>query len=330
MKVLRIIGIVAAVHAFAFLLIMANPGCSTKPKSRDNAASAETAAPASSPSINVPGANSTESSPVSSAPMSAAEGGAANFDPNAVAVSIPRYSPTRPNTPASTALQAEPVADVTPATTITVGKGDSLWSIAKKYHVPVTDLAAANNLETGTTLRVGKKLVVPSKATGAGSAASYSGEGASAVEPKRTEAAATGASSAPAPKPAADGSFKHVVKPGESLALIAKKYGVKAGVIAEANNISNPAMVKVGRELVIPGWQPAKGAKSSASSSAAKKESAPAEAAPAPAAKAPVMPVIGVPSPEEDLDSRLKPSSNSQVPVIKLDDPSSSDSAPRN
>jgi LysM repeat protein len=48
---------------------------------------------------------------------------------------------------------------------------------------------------------------------------------------------------------------KHTVKSGETLSTIARKYGVKQGDIAVANNISDPQKIRVGMELVIPGWQ---------------------------------------------------------------------------
>ena len=43
----------------------------------------------------------------------------------------------------------------------TVKKGDSLWKIANKYNTTVEKLKSANNLKTNT-LRVGQKLVIPS------------------------------------------------------------------------------------------------------------------------------------------------------------------------
>jgi LysM repeat protein len=53
---------------------------------------------------------------------------------------------------------------VTPATTYTVARGDSLWSIAKRNHLSKADLAAANNLKLdASVLHVGQKLIIPSK-----------------------------------------------------------------------------------------------------------------------------------------------------------------------
>ncbi len=45
----------------------------------------------------------------------------------------------------------------------------------------------------------------------------------------------------------------HVVQPGDSLYRIALQYGVTIDAIVEANNITNPRLIVVGHELVIPG-----------------------------------------------------------------------------
>ncbi|MEZ5063160.1 MAG: LysM peptidoglycan-binding domain-containing protein [bacterium] len=45
----------------------------------------------------------------------------------------------------------------------------------------------------------------------------------------------------------------HVVKPGESVAGIATKYGVTAQDIVRANGLSDANVIQVGQELVIPG-----------------------------------------------------------------------------
>ncbi len=267
MKILKILGIAAGIHALALILIFANPGCSYS----------KAAAP--------------EASPISSAPGDAgAQPSAVITAPDTVGI---RYSPTRPGTTVASALASQPVSDVTPATTYTVGRGDSLSSIAKKNHLSKTDLASANNLKGGAVLHTGQKLIIPSK-PGVASAAE-----APVPAPKQE--------AAPAEKVAAD-STKHIVKSGETLGAIARKYGVKQGEIAVANNITDPRKIQPGQELVIPahsvsgtGKQP-KGAKQ-------------AEAAKAPPA-------------DQDLDAGLKPPSATEVPVVKIDDPSARPKSP--
>ena len=44
----------------------------------------------------------------------------------------------------------------------------------------------------------------------------------------------------------------HVIRKGETLGAIAKKYGVTASALASHNSISNPNRVKVGQKINIP------------------------------------------------------------------------------
>ena len=241
MKLLKVFGLVVGIHVFALILIFANPGCSSTSQPAPTAADTVAKADAPSPTISVPTTTASDS-PVITAP--------AGFDPNAPAVAVSagiRYSPTRPGTPAAGALEAEPVADVTPVSTYSVAKGDSLWTIAKKNHLTVSDLAAANNLKAGASVRLGQKLIIPGKAMTPVSAA--------AKTAKTAELGAAKAPAAGAVTHASTDAVKHVVKAGETLGAIARKYQVKMGDLAAANNIADPAKIHPGMELIVPGWQ---------------------------------------------------------------------------
>jgi LysM repeat protein len=209
-------------------------------------------------------------------------------------------------------LQTEPVADFVPATTITVTKGDSLWNLAKKHGIKVSDLAAANNLKTSAILPVGQRLIIPSKSgavTTAEVAPAPAGKRAVATRPTPEKTAET------AKAAAANGdAVKYVVKHGDTLAVIARKNGVTQGEIAVANNISNPAMIREGQVLVIPGYT-VPGAKSSKAG-----KSAGAAPAPAPVAPAPAVPIIGGPSVGPGSDTGSATPAPGSVPVIKIDD----------
>jgi len=292
MKILKIFGIVIGIHMFALLLIFANPGCSTARKpapvptdtvAKDapgaEATSASLPPPAPSPSAAVVA----ESAPVipAGAPSAPAPATPPLFDPNAAAVAASadsstgvRFMPTRPGTPVAGALQAEKVADVTPASTYIVRPGDSLWSIAKKHKLTVGDLTAANGIAANANLQPGKKLVIPAKSGAVAATAS-----APATPPPAKSARPAKAAT---PKPGVDG-VRHVVKPGESLSVIARNYGVRQSEIALANGISDPTRLQAGTEIVIPGVSAPKAAKSSET-----KPGDPATPPPAP----PVIPVI--------------------------------------
>ena len=231
-----------------------------------------------------------------------------SFNPDAPATAAPtsssggvRFTPTRPGTPAAGTLAAAPVTDVTPTTTYIVKSGDSLWSVAKKHHITVAQLTAANNIMADTAVHPGKKLLIPGKA-GSPVAAPASSAVPAASKPLEPVPAAS------APHASSD-AVKHVVKSGESLSTIARTYGVKQGEIAVLNNISDPAKIKAGDQLIIPGYQtPVSKSGRTASKSGTKngdnKTAAP-KSEPLPSAQVEQTPAAPPPP---------------QVPVIKIDD----------
>jgi LysM repeat protein len=298
MKILKIFGIVVGIHLFALILIFANPGCSstTKPApSPGDTASADT-----SPVISVPSSSSSASTATNEAASSAI-----TFNPDTPAAAAPagadtgvRFTPTRPGTPVAGALVAEPVADVTPATTYTVKSGDNLWTLARRNNLTVSQLAAANSLSANAGLRPGQKLIIPGRPASASAAATATGGAGTTTK-------STDPVTAPAINRSGGEVVKHVVKSGETLGAIARKYGVRQGELAVANNISDPAKIRPGMELTIPGWQ-APGAKSGK----ATKSTNGADKAPPPSA----------PSTFESLPSEPAPAAPPPVPVIRIDD----------
>jgi LysM repeat protein len=295
MKILKIFGIVVGIHLFALILIFANPGCSSTAKKAP--APGDTSA-APSPIVAAPSSSSAPSTTGGEPPASSA----ITFNPDAPAAAAPvtsdagvRFTPTRPGTPVAGALVAEPVADVTPATSYTVKSGDNLWTIARKHNLTLAQLTAANNLSTNSSLRPGQKLVIPGKPASAAAAATATG-GAGPTA-KSTDAA----TAATINRATSDG-VKHVVKSGETLGAIARKYGVAQGELAVANNISDPARIRPGMELVIPGWKA-----SGKSGKASKSNGAPGSQPSAPATFEPLPP-------------QPSPASPPPVPVIPIDE----------
>lgn len=292
MKILKIFGLVVGIHLFALILIFANPGCSTttKPPPAPSDTIARSAPP---PTITVP---------TGAAPAPAAEPAIA-FNPDAPAVaasdgggSSVRFTPTRPGSPAASVVVPEPVTDVTPARTYTVASGDNLWTLARKHKVTVAELAGINHLSTNAVLRPGQKLIIPATSTGN----KYTGAATASPAPAAPEPAR-----AAAPKPAGD-AVTHVVKSGETLGAIARRYGVKQGEIAVANNIADPQKIRPGMELVIPGWQ-APGGKSgkTAAKPAAEKSRSVEPRSPAAAGTSEIV---------------VPPAAPAEVPVIRVDD----------
>ena len=104
-------------------------------------------------------------------------------------------------------------------TIYTVKRGDSLWSIASNYGVSVADLRKANNL-TSDTLTIGQVLKIPIIGNNDGN-----------VD--------TGTSTT------------YIVKRGDNLYSIARKYNVSVDAIKRANNLESDVL-SLNQVLIIP------------------------------------------------------------------------------
>lgn len=123
-------------------------------------------------------------------------------------------------------------------TTVTVRSGDTLSGLAKRYDTSISAIRSANGL-SGDTIYVGQELLIP-----AGSGAVASG--------------ITGAGGGIQPKP---GETIHTVRAGETLGIIARRYGVKVSDLMARNNITDPRRLRVGQTLMITGDAPSGGTK---------------------------------------------------------------------
>lgn len=295
MKILKIFGAVIIVHVIAFLFIFASPGCQSSSRS------------VPTPDATVSGDMGT-TAPVNYTTV------AAESVPMHNTYTAPstygRAEPTRPGSPNAAAIAPAraAVADVAPVSTYSVTRGDSLWSIAKKHHLTVTELAKANNLSTGATLQPGQKLIVPAKAVSAQDLAT-----ASAAPAKMSDAK----SSTPV---RGNDALRHTIQSGESLGAIARKYQVSVGELAAANSITDPAKIRAGQQLVIPGFKAVSNSRPS-STTAAETSAAAATATPAAESASNAVPrfEISAPPPGQDLDAALNEVST-EVPTIKVED----------
>ncbi len=217
MNILKVLGVVVGIHVVAYFLI-AQPGCkSTTARPEPVAATApEPAAPAAQP--------------VSAGELTP---GAAELAP--IGLRLPfaqtpppagdRYAPTRPGTPEA--------AEVQPARTYTVVKGDSFALIARKNGITVAELTAANNTAKNATLRPGQKLVIPKKT--AKSAGADSTAGTPPSDSAEVVAAGT-----------------YTVKSGDTLSKIASRHHTNARALRALNGLANDNL-KIGQLLQVPG-----------------------------------------------------------------------------
>jgi murein DD-endopeptidase MepM/ murein hydrolase activator NlpD len=75
---------------------------------------------------------------------------------------IPRQAAVAASAPSLAPPVSKPVAAAAaPSSVHIVNRGDTLMSIARRNHVPVTELARANNLDQSAKLSLGMKLTVP-------------------------------------------------------------------------------------------------------------------------------------------------------------------------
>lgn len=115
--------------------------------------------------------------------------------------------------------------------TYTVQSGDSLTAIASKYNLGMDYIADLNNMSRTAGLRAGQKLKL-------------TGEVPAVETPKTVEKQTTASNNS---------TDIHVVKSGETLNSIARKYHLQLNYLAALNNLSRTANVRVGQRLKIEG-----------------------------------------------------------------------------
>ncbi len=96
-----------------------------------------------------------------------------------------------------------------------VKKGDTLWSIANNFNVSVNDLKNANN-KSNNSLSIGEQLIIPGKSTGENISTTI-----------------------------------YIVKSGDNLYSIARRYNVTVNEIKSLNNLTSN-LLSIGQKLSIP------------------------------------------------------------------------------
>jgi len=132
-----------------------------------------------------------------------------------------------------------PVPTQPPASTGTAGStyivqaGDTLGKIMAKFNVTASALIAANGLTNPNLIFIGQRLVIP-------------GTGGTTTVPVAT---------AQPTAPAASGGV-YVVQGGDTIYRIAAKLNVDAAALIATNKLTNPNLIYVGQQLLLPGGVP--------------------------------------------------------------------------
>lgn len=129
---------------------------------------------------------------------------------------------------APTATPTTPVPTATPGPTPTPGPnqcvyvvkpGDTLYSIARRFGTTVSAIAQANNITNVNQIYVGQRLVIPD--------------------------------CVPTTPPPTTNCFVYIVKPGDTLFSLARRFNTTVSDIALRNHIVNPNLIFVGQKLTI-------------------------------------------------------------------------------
>ena len=129
--------------------------------------------------------------------------------------------------PSPTPFRMEPTATppppaVTGGCYYVVQRGDTLFSIARRFGTTIAAIAQANGLSNPRYIRAGQRLIIP------------------------------GAYPACVPPSTVPGATVYIVRRGDTLYSIARRYHTTVAAIAWANGIANPHRIWVGQRLIIP------------------------------------------------------------------------------
>jgi LysM repeat protein len=112
-----------------------------------------------------------------------------------------------------------------------VVKGDTLYSISKKYEITVAELRAANNLSENDVIKIGQTLTIPS--ADISTAVALSSTNAAKVSDKNLK------------------TVSYTVVKGDTLYGIARKNGMTVADLLALNKLDSNDVIKVGQKLKI-------------------------------------------------------------------------------
>lgn len=122
----------------------------------------------------------------------------------------------------------------------TVVKGETYYSISKKYGISVDELCSANNLNTSDVLKVGQVLNIPQNSN------------QSSANSSNSTVSKSNSSNLSENSSAARKFDTYTVQKGDTFYRIAKINGITVNELKKMNNLADDTVLKVGDKLKIP------------------------------------------------------------------------------
>ena len=185
--------------------------------------------------------------------------------------------------------------------TFDVQPGDTLYGLSKRHQVSLAELMAVNDL-TGPNLKPGQKLFLPAgKAVMSRPSSLAQPMTTAALSPAPAVPAPAEVAAPPMAPPSADVAAKYnstyVVKPGDSLYMIARANKVPFVELQQVNGITDPKKVMPGTTLKVP----------AANVAVAEVQQPAGELAPTAAAAAVTVPAVSAPAAERAAPQPAQP-----------------------
>ncbi|HLY29157.1 MAG TPA: LysM peptidoglycan-binding domain-containing protein, partial [Aggregatilineales bacterium] len=123
-------------------------------------------------------------------------------------------------------------------------QGEDIFRIALQYGTTVEAIAAANGISDPSHIFVGQVLIIPTASNAPAGPATPTSQPPTPVQ---------GATPVPpAPQPPA-GNVYYTVQAGDTLSIIARKFGVSYADMLTANPLADPNHIEPGQQIVVPG-----------------------------------------------------------------------------
>jgi murein DD-endopeptidase MepM/ murein hydrolase activator NlpD len=177
--------------------------------------------------------------------------------------------------PAYSQLGGAPAGSGGDGTSVLVGPGETVFTIATRYGVPSTALMKVNGISDPSAVQAGQRLVIPvfSQANNGWVRPDQASTAVKVAGPAPVGTAFTSPAAKPVTTTSVSAGGIHTVEPGQTVYSLGRLYGVRPTDIITLNNLQAPYGIRVGQKVRIPGAvasaTPASSANGSASGSPA-------------------------------------------------------------